>query len=111
MTWRVRLSAAAQADFSYIVDWTVERFGARQAEVYAGVIAAALRDLSAGPSQIGVKARDDIGKGVFALHVARGGRKGRHFVVFRSDDAGRIIEVVRILRDAMDLRRHLPPAG
>jgi toxin ParE1/3/4 len=70
-----------------------------------------LEALAGGPNVIGAKARDDIGKGILTLHVARQGRKGRHFVVFRiGHDKGReVIEVLRLLHDAMDLPRHLPP--
>ena len=44
------------------------------------------------------------------LHVARKGRKGRHFVVFRvaRDPDHDVIEVLRLLHDSMDLQRHLP---
>ena len=110
MTWTVRLSEAAQADFEGIIDWTAERFGGRQASVYAGVFVAAIQDLQrTGPGIAGVKSRDEIGKGILTLHVARGGRKGRHFLMLRVG-AGqeKAIEIVRILHDAMDLPRHLP---
>jgi len=44
------------------------------------------------------------------LHVARNSRKGRHFIMFRIGQApgGDVIEVLRLLHDAMDLERHLP---
>ncbi len=111
--WTVRLTAAAEADFRDILRWTVEQLGETQARVYAETLSAALEALAAGPTVIGVKARDDIAKGLFALHVARQGRKGRHFVMFRiGHDQGReAIEVLRLLHDAMDLPRHLPPSG
>jgi toxin ParE1/3/4 len=38
--------------------------------------------------------------------VAREGRRGRHFVLFRAGPE-QTIEVLRILHDAMDLSRHL----
>ncbi len=58
----------------------------------------------------GAKPRDDIAKGLLTLHVARRGRKGRHFVMFRvaSERGSKVIEVLRLLHDAMDLPRHLP---
>jgi len=46
---------------------------------------------------------------MYTLHVARHGRRGRHFVVFRvgrESDHG-VIEVLRLLHDSMDLQRHL----
>jgi len=109
--WLVRLTAAAEADFEGILRWTSEQFGPAQARVYAGTLSAALQSLAEGPKTIGAKSRDDIAKGVFMLHVARKGRKGRHFILFRiGNDKGRkAIEVLRLLHDAMDLVRHLPP--
>jgi toxin ParE1/3/4 len=110
----VRLSAAAEADFQRILRWTREHFGEAQApRVYAATLSAALEALAAGPTVMGAKPRSDIAKGLFTLHVARHGRKGRHFVMFRvGHDQGReVIEVLRLLHDAMDLPRHLPPMG
>jgi toxin ParE1/3/4 len=110
-SWALRLTAAAEADFEDVLRWTVERFGEAQARVYAETLSAAMEALTAGPAVLGAKARDDIAKGLFTLHVARQGRKGRHFVVFRiGKDAEReVIEVLRLLHDAMDLPRHVPP--
>lgn len=109
--WPVRLAAAAEADFQDILRWTVEQFGEVQARVYAETLSAALEALAAGPTVIGAKVRDDIAKGLFTLHVGRRGRRGRHFVMFRiGHDHGReVIEVLRLLHDAMDLPRHFPP--
>ena len=111
-SWPVRLTAAAEADFEEILRWTVDQFGEAHARIYAGTVSAALTDLAAGPTVIGAKKRDDILKGIFTLHVARKGRKGRHFVMYRVGKApdSDVIEVLRLLHDAMDLQRHLPPA-
>ena len=109
-TWTVRLGGAAEADFEAIVVWTVEQFGDVQAGVYAQTLSTAVQALTAGPVQPGVKARPEIGRDLFTLHVARYGRKGRHFVLFRADadPAHRQIDVLRILHDSMDLARHVP---
>jgi len=109
--WRVRLAAAAEADFRDILLWTLRQFGETQARIYSQTLSAALTSLPEGPAAHGVRARDDIAKGLFTLHVARNGRKGRHFILFRAARAGdqQIIEVLRILHDAMDLARHAPP--
>jgi toxin ParE1/3/4 len=108
--WTVRLTAAAEADFEEILRWTVDQFGEAQARIYAGTVSAALDELAAGPSAVGAKKRDDILKGIFTLHVARKGRKGRHLVMFRVGRAPDhdVIEILRLLHDAMDLQRHLP---
>jgi toxin ParE1/3/4 len=105
--WRIRLGAIAERDFINIVAWTVERFGPRQAESYRATILAAIKTMEQGPEQLGSRSREDIGEGVRTLHVARSGRRGRHFILYRTDGDG-VTEVVRILHDAMDLARHLP---
>ena len=109
-TWPVRLSAAAEADIQAILDWTLEQFGEAQTRVYAQTLSEALESLATGPKVIGVKARNDIARGLFTLHVARQSRKGRHVIMFRTgrDRSHKVIDVLRILHDAMDLPRHLP---
>jgi toxin ParE1/3/4 len=107
--WTVRIAAAAEADLGQILQWTATRFGRSQAQIYAETLSEALAALTSGPSGAGVKRRDDIAKGVLTLHVAREGRKGRHFIVCRiGDEPGMdAIDVLRILHEAMDLPRHL----
>ena len=111
-SWTVRLTAAAEADFEELLRWTADQFGEAQARIYAETISAAVNDLAIGPTIVGARKRDDILKGIFTLHVARDGRKGRHFVMFRVGPASnrKVIEVLRLLHEAMDLQRHLPPA-
>lgn len=111
--WTVSLSAVAKKDFENIVDWTFDQFGERQAIVYKETVLAALHALTDGPTTIGVKERRDIAKGLFTLHVARGGRQGRHLVLFRLAEKrrARTIEVLRLLHDGMDLERHVPGRG
>ena len=111
--WTIRLTASAEADFQNILRWTKDQFGEAQARGYAQTVSAALEALAdGGPTTIGAKARKEIAKGLFTLHVARQSRKGRHSLLFRvgQDDArGEAIEVLRVLHDAMELPRHLPP--
>ena len=109
--WRVRLTAAAEVDFEDILLWTIDQFGDVQAHVYAETIVAALNVLATGPTASGARKRDDILKGIFTLHVARTDRKGRPVVMFRvgRESDGDVIDVLRLLHDAMDLPRHLPP--
>lgn len=104
--WKIRLAAQAESDFSEIVAWTVGRFGPHQASYYAETLTAAMETLHGGPVLPGTKARDDIAPGIRTLHVARQGRKGRHFLVFRQAP-DQCIEILRVLHDSMDLARHL----
>jgi toxin ParE1/3/4 len=103
---------SAPADIANILAWTAEHFGQRHARVYGNTIARALEDLSGGPRIPGALPREEIGNRLFTLHVARHGRKGRHFVLFRArpDDDAQAVEVLRVLHDAMDLPRHVSAA-
>jgi toxin ParE1/3/4 len=105
--WRVRLGAAAEVDFANILKWTTENFGARQSHVYRDTLVLAIGELANGPDVVGSKARDEIIVGLRTLHVARPGRRGSHFLMYRAAPNS-TIEIVRILHDRMDLRRHLP---
>ena len=104
--WKVRLAARAELDFSEIITWTIENFGERQARTYVETLSLAIEALHDGPEQLGAKVRDDIGPGIRTLHVARQGRSGRHFVVFR-EAKDQYIDVLRLLHDSMDLARRL----
>ena len=104
--WTVRLGQQAEQDYIEILQWTTKTFGEGQASTYAETMALAVEALEDGPDVIGAIARDDIQPGIRTLHVARQGRAGRHFVVFRS--TGSDIDVLRLLHDSMDLPRHLP---
>jgi len=104
--WRVRLGAVAELDFANIINWTAENFGARQARIYRDTLVLAIGELANGPDVAGSKARDEIMTGLRTLHVARHGRRGRHFLLYRTVK-GRVIEIGRILHDRMDLQHHL----
>ncbi len=105
--WRVRLGAVAELDFANILKWTTENFGARQSRIYRDTLVRAIGELANGPEIAGSKARDEIMPGLRTLHIARHGRRGSHFLLYRIVN-GRIIEIGRILHDRMDLQRHLP---
>ncbi|MFT4195795.1 type II toxin-antitoxin system RelE/ParE family toxin [Ottowia sp.] len=104
--WKVRQTQSARQDRTAIIRWTIQHFGVNQAETYAETIALALAALCNGPDSVGIKKRDDLGNGIHTLHVARNGRKGRHFIVFRIGDP-QTIEVLRLLHDSMDFAAHL----
>jgi len=104
--WRVRLGAAAEVDFANIIKWTAENFGARQAAIYRDTLMQAIGELANGPAVPASRSRDDILPGLRTLHVARHGRRGRYFLLYRAAEGG-IIEIGRILHDQMDLQRHV----
>ncbi|NLD14703.1 MAG: type II toxin-antitoxin system RelE/ParE family toxin [Gammaproteobacteria bacterium] len=104
--WNVQRTEGALRDLTEIVHWTIQNFGTRQADIYSETIALAMEALESGPSAIGAKKRNDLGTGIHALHIARNGRKGRHFIVFRIVQP-HTVEVLRILHDSMDLSARL----
>lgn len=106
--WRIRLGAEAEKDFVRILKYTAETFGPRQTEIYKATIAKALAELAVGPNVPGSAPREEILPDLRTLHVARRGRRGRHFIMYRAAE-GQVIEVLRILHDAMELARHIPP--
>lgn len=106
--WRFRLGAEAEKDFARILRYTRDTFGPKQADIYRTTLLDALAALEGGPNLLGSTPRDEILSSLRTLHIARAGRRGRHFILYRAG-RGNMIEVVRILHDAMDLVRHIPP--
>jgi toxin ParE1/3/4 len=87
---------------------TADNFGERQASIDKVKLTGAIAGLESGPDAPGSVSRDEILPNLRSLHVARHRRGGRHFIMYRTT-TGQVIEVVRILHDAMDLARHIPP--
>jgi toxin ParE1/3/4 len=107
VTWHVRLGAAAEQDFQSILTWTAEQFGAAQARGYGEILTAAILALEDGPNILGTRPRDEIAPGLRVLHAARHGRRARHMLLYRAGPDA-VIDIVRILHDAMDIERHIP---
>jgi toxin ParE1/3/4 len=107
LRWRVRVSAAADHDFLAVLQWTREHFGSRQVTIYQRTLVLALAALAdGGPYLPDSRDRDDVRKGLRTLHMARKGRRGRHFILYRTKEPD-VIEVLRILHDSMDVSRHI----
>ncbi|PZU44392.1 MAG: plasmid stabilization protein ParE [Sphingomonas sp.] len=110
-----RLSAAAQTDIIDILARTQEDFGEAARLRYAALIAAAIRDVAENPSRPGAPERPELGAGARTWHLRLSReraridtgavRRPRHFLVFRAHASG-MVEIGRILHDAMELERH-----
>ena len=106
--WQVVLSGEAERDFVRILTYTADTFGPRQAEIYETTLISAIALLGVDPETLGSVGREELRPGIRSLHVARNGRRGRHVIMYRTKPH-QMIEVVRILHDAMDFARHIPP--
>ena len=106
MTWRVQLTEPARQDFRLALAWSLRRFGPRQAKRYRSVLRLAVAELRNGPDVPGARRRGELRPELYALHVARGRRRGSHILIYRVLP-GDVIEVVRILHEHMDLARHV----
>ena len=91
-------SPKAQDDLGAIWDYTIQRWGADQAERYVRDIHNVVLGLADGtkPSQ----PIDDIRAGYRKALI------GAHLLLFRIEDTG-VINIVRILHSRMDAERHL----
>lgn len=114
MTCTLRLSPDAEADIDEILEWSVARFGAEVRDGYEELISATLEGLLDDPRHPATHDRPELGHGIRVVHLrssrsrvragARQIRTPRHFVVYRQVDG--VVQVVRVLHDAMDLPRH-----
>jgi toxin ParE1/3/4 len=111
---RFRLSRPAQADIANILVTSVERWGVEGRRRYAALLIAAMRRVAADPEGSATQDRAELLPGVRSFHIrhARGGapdataRRPVHVVYFRPVEPG-LIEIIRVLHDRMEPRRHL----
>lgn len=91
----LNLTLLAQTDFQDILVYTEQRWGARQADLYAEILDAALRSLTVKPDKGYSLAGTDY------LFI----RAGKHRIFYRI--YGPDVKVVRILHGKMDFESHL----
>ena len=100
-----RLTDTARRRLNEILDYSISRWGERRAEAY-------LRDIDQTLDALIRKKRrarpgEQYGAGLSFI------RCGSHYIFLRYDAASDMYEVVDVLHQSMDLRRHLkaPPEG
>ncbi len=108
MSWQIHISRMAQQDIEEALAWTLEHFGERKYEEYRDLIKLALNELATDPRHSQTRRRSEIHPSARTLHLSRRGKRARHFLLFRVVDE-QTVEVGRLLYDAMDISRHLPP--
>jgi toxin ParE1/3/4 len=119
---RLRISSAAKADIEDLLAWSEQRFGVAARRRYEALLTCALQDVAEDLSRPGVRARPELGAGVFSYHLffsrkraAKGStapaagavQQPRHLVVGRIVEPG-FADILRVLHDAMEISRHLP---
>ena len=102
---RLIRSAQAKRDLVEILQFTKRRWGEAQAREYAALIAEALASITMDP-HCG-KPRDELFPGLRAHAIRQPGRPARHIVFYRLGAPG-TVELVRVLHDAMDFKKHVP---
>jgi toxin ParE1/3/4 len=111
---RFRLARPAQVDLVNILSTSAERWGAEGRQRYADVLIAAMRQVAAEPHGPLTRKRPDLRSGIRSFHVrysrrsVEGGtvRKPVHVLYYRVAEEG-VIEIVRVLHERMEPRRHL----
>jgi toxin ParE1/3/4 len=102
-----RLTRQADADLGGLLDWTLVNFGARQFRTYAPLMERAIEAVAREPERPGSSRRDELGSGIRTFHVGlMAQRHGATRHVYRVANDG-VVEIVRILHDAMDISRHM----
>jgi toxin ParE1/3/4 len=111
---RLLVSPQARKDVSELLRWSEAQFGQEAKGRYRRLVQQAYADLRADPDRAGVQSRPDLADSVCFFHVRHSLTRRpqadrvatpRHFIVFRRN--GNVLEVLRVLHDAMDIARHL----
>lgn len=114
--WRYRLAPLAVSDIDAILERSEEQFGEGARRRYQALLAAGLQDLVSDPPRLGSRERPEIEPGMRSYHLRHSisrartehgtVRAPRHLLVYRLGNPD-LIDVARVLHDAMDLRRHV----
>ena len=117
MTFRLKVGPEAEEDIEHILEWSVFRFGADVRDGYQALIRATLTSIARDPGLPGSHEREDLGRSVQIVHLrtcrdevkpgARRIAKPRHLVIYRCE--GTVVQVVRLLHDAMDISSQIIP--
>jgi len=103
---RLVLAEAAKTDIQRILRTTRLDFGPLQVPVYRALIAEARQRLKLEPS-LGHH-REGLPPEARLFHISQPGRPASHFFLFRVNQEARVIEVLRVLHDAMDIPAYWP---
>ncbi|MBP6011265.1 MAG: type II toxin-antitoxin system RelE/ParE family toxin [Alphaproteobacteria bacterium] len=112
---QVRLSGPAQADLDRILQRSLDVFGESARDRLEELLKAGLQLIADDPWR--GRRRDDISRDLLTFHLSlarRSARKRgatvthpRHLFVYHVPNTD-VVEILRVLHDAMDLAQHLP---
>lgn len=112
---RYRLAPTARSDVAEILAHSHEMFGPLSRRRYRDLLEAAFLLVAEQPLRPGTVARSDLGKGLMQFHLRHctkslmaDGRvqRPRHAIYYRVAGPG-LIDILRVLHDRMDPRRHV----
>jgi toxin ParE1/3/4 len=111
---RYRLSEPAKADIAAILRKSEELHGTETRIRYRACLAAAMRRVAANPEGRSTVDRADLVPGIRSFHIRHSRDESRetpvaspvHVVFYRVTQA-RLVEIVRVLHDRMEPRRHI----
>ncbi len=109
----LKLSELATSDIEDAWLYTAKTYNADQADDYDTLIWQALRDIRDEPTGPTSRAREDLGAGLRQYHISASKNRSRariksprHMIFYRMGTDG-MIEVVRVLHDAMEPSEHI----
>jgi len=113
---KYRIAHTAVSDIEDVLRYSQVQFGARARVRYQELIRTAIEDLAVTPTRVGSSPRDEISPGLRSFHLTYVRERAatttgtvqrpRHIVFYRLAD-DQVIEIVRILHDAMEVGQHL----
>jgi toxin ParE1/3/4 len=111
---RYRLSELAQADIVSILRLSEERYGVQGRLRYRALLTAAMRRVAADPMGMSTLDRAELRRDIRSFHIRHSRHESRdapvaapaHVVFYRLLQPG-VVEIVRVLHERMDARRHL----
>jgi toxin ParE1/3/4 len=111
---RFRLARPAERDLANILATSAARWGEEGRQRYAACLVTAMREVAERPAGPLTKDRPELGERLRSFHIAHARRAAGtpkvktpvHVLYYRVADDG-VIEIVRVLHDRMDPRRHL----
>ncbi len=101
---RLVRTGRARRDIAEALAYSRRRWGDQQAVAYRALMAAAFETIAADPRR--GRPRLASHPDVLLFRIARPGQPARHVIVYRVRPPN-VIEVLRVLHDAMDLKQHL----